>query len=61
MLVFGGGKLAQQIAHSVVMRGLRRAAIKTRGFVFHLLGEFARGVEAERAVEPDRPARHETL
>ncbi len=57
VLVFGCGKRSQQIAHRVVVRGLRRAAIKARGFVFHLLGEFARCVEAERAVEPDRPAR----
>ena len=61
VLVLGGGELAQQIAHGVVVRGLRRAAIKARGFVFHLLGEFARGVEAERAVEPDRPARDKAL
>ena len=40
---------------------LRGAAIEARGLVFHLLGELARGVDAERAVEPDRPPRDKAL
>ncbi len=57
MLVLGSGELAQQVAHGIVMRGFRRAPVKARGLVFHLLGEFARGIDRQRAVEPDRPAR----
>ena len=49
--------MRKKIAHRVVVRGLRGAAIEPRGLVLHFLGEFARGVDAERAVEPDRPAR----
>ena len=48
VLVLGGGELAQQIAHGVVVGGLRRAPIEARGLVFHLLGELARGVDGER-------------
>ena len=56
VLVLGGGKPRQEIAHRVVARGLGGAAIEARGLILHLFGELARGVQAERAVEPDWPA-----
>ncbi len=61
VLVLGGGELPQQVTHRFVRGALRRAPIEARGLVFHLLGELARGVDGERAVEPDRPPRHEAL
>ena len=61
VLVLGGGEAREQIAHGVVVRRLGRAPVKPRRFEFHLLGEFAHRVEAERPVEPDRAARDEAL
>ncbi len=61
VLVLGGGKVVEQIAHGVVMRRLRGAAIEPRRLVFHLLGKFARGIDRQRPVEPDRPALDEAF
>ena len=61
MLVLGGGQLPQQIAHGIIVRGLRGAPVEARGLVLHGLGEFARGVERQRPVEPDRTPLDEAL
>ena len=56
VLVLFSGELGQQLAHRGVFRRLRGAAIKPRRLELHLLGEFTRGIDRQRAVEPDRPA-----
>ena len=56
VLVLGGGELGQKVAHGGVFRRFRGAAVEPRRLELHLLGEFARVIDRQRTVEPDRPA-----
>jgi hypothetical protein len=61
VLVLCGGKFGQQRADRVIFRRLRGPPVEARGFELHLFGEFSGGIERQRTVEPDRPARHKAL
>ena len=54
VLVLGRGEPREQVPHGLVVRGFRGAPVKPRRLEFHLLGELAHRIEAERPVEPDR-------
>ena len=61
VFVLRGSELPQQMADGIVARSVRCPAIEPRGFVFHFLGEFARRLDAQRPIEPNRPPRHKSL
>mgnify|MGYP001602846469 CR=1 FL=1 len=51
---FRFGQLDQKLAHRSVARIFRGLAVVALGFVFHVFGEFAHLIEAERARQPQR-------
>ena len=51
---FGFGEFDQQLPHRGVARGFRRLAVVALGLEFHVLGELAHVLEAERARQPQR-------